>query len=722
MRNWLSPYARVLLLITLLFTGEASAQQVDLAGPSGSGQFGYTVTVLPNGNIVVTDPGWDANTGAVYLLAPDGTQINVAMGQTPGDQVGSGGIVVLKTGNYVIRSPHWHNINTGVADAGAVTFGSHSGGVFGGSSVFVSESNSIVGTDANEMAGDVVVALANGHYVVATPLWNGERGAVTWGDGLGGTTTGAVSAANSLVGSTPGDAVGNSAGGSPIVPLPNGNYVVVSTYWTDSISSVPYVGAVTWVSGTNGLVDTVSRSNSLYGTTDSDEVGSGGIVPLGASGNYVVNSNQWNNGAAGSKVGAVTWSGNSGIVGAVNILNSLYGTHANDQVGLGGINAQGVVALSNGNYVVGSYYWNPNANGTSGALTWGSGSTGVHGAIDNANSVIGGSNVDDEVGYGITALSNGNYVVCSPYWNNNAGAATWFDGTAATSGSLSAANSLVGSNAGDYVCQGAVALSNGNYVVTSPAWNTSTGAATFGNGSTAVRGVKGTISSANSLVGTATNDSFFPAVTPLTNGNYVVGNRFTLGNKGAATWGNGTTGTKGVLSASNSLVGTTAGDQVGSGVYALGNGNYVVSSGNFSVGGTSGVGAVTWGNGYKGTAGSVTTANSLVGAFAQDHIGYGNFQPLEAYTNSAYVFTSVNWSNNGTISHAGAVTLQRGNGPYAGTIDARNSVLGQLANSGNIVNFDYDATRDQLVVGRPVENIVTLFRPDELFKSSFEMQ
>ena len=51
---------------------------------------------------------------------------------------------------------------------------------------------------------------------------------------------------------------------------------------------------------------------------------------------------------------------------------------------------------------------------------------------------------------------------------------------------------------------------------------------------------------------------------------------------GAVTWGNGTSGTTGVVSAANSLVGSTADDQVGGdywdgGVIMLTNGNYVVS-------------------------------------------------------------------------------------------------------------------------------------------------
>jgi len=34
------------------------ASQIDIAGPPGSGAFGMSVAVLPNGNIVVTDPAF----------------------------------------------------------------------------------------------------------------------------------------------------------------------------------------------------------------------------------------------------------------------------------------------------------------------------------------------------------------------------------------------------------------------------------------------------------------------------------------------------------------------------------------------------------------------------------------------------------------------------------------------------------------------------------------
>src|SRR5439155_1919769 len=83
-----------------------------------------------------------------------------------------------------------------------------------------------------------------------------------------------------------------------------------------------------------------------------------------------------------------------------------------------------------------------------GAVTWGSGSTGVSGTISDANSLV-GSDPGDGVGYnGITLLSNGNYVILSPPWNGRRGAATWANGSTGISGTISAANSLIGSPGG----------------------------------------------------------------------------------------------------------------------------------------------------------------------------------------------------------------------------------------------------------------------------------
>src|SRR5262249_47217989 len=145
-----------------------------------------------------------------------------------------------------------------------------------------------------------------------------------------------------------------------------------------------------------------------------------------------------------------------------------------------------------------------------GAATWGSGTAGVTGTVSAANSLVGtnpaaGTAPGNEAGAGGTALQNGNYVVGSPKWNSDRGAATWGSGTAGGTGTVSAANSLVGTTPaagtapGDEVGAEVTALQNGNYVVGSPKWNSDRGAATWGSGTA---GVTGTVSAANSLVGT----------------------------------------------------------------------------------------------------------------------------------------------------------------------------------------------------------------------------
>ena len=88
---------------------------------------------------------------------------------------------------------------------------------------------------------------------------------------------------------------------------------------------------------------------------------------------------------------------------------------------------------------------------------------------------------------------------------------------------VSSANSLIGSTANDQVgiSNSITILSNGNYVVSTSTWDSAAvdvGAVTFGNGMT---GISGVISSANSLIGSTANDQV-GSVTALTNGNYVV--------------------------------------------------------------------------------------------------------------------------------------------------------------------------------------------------------
>ena len=706
--------------------------------PGAGDQFAKQVVVLANNNIVATDPNDDfaaLNAGAAYLFnGTTGALISSLQGTTANDQVGRDGVTALSNGNYVVRSAVWNNGAAGAA--GAVTFGSGTTGVSGA----VSAANSLVGSTSSDQVGSSgVTALTNGNYVVRSPFWDGaaaDVGAVTWGNGAGG-TVGAVSAANSLVGSTAQDRVGFSG----VTALNNGNYVVGSQLWINGAAT--FAGAVTFGRGTTGVSGVVSAANSLVGSSPNDAVGSGGVTAL-SNGNYVVISQIFNNGTATS-AGAVTFgSGTTGVSGAVsNSANSLTGSTFNDQVGRGGVTAltngnyvvisplwsngvfspqvgavtfgsgttgalglvsagnslvgttandhvgiNGVTALSNGNYVVISNQWKNGAATQAGAVTFGSGTSGISGAVSAANSLVGTTTFDLVGRDGVTALANGNYVVRSSLWNNgaatSAGAVTFGSGATGVTGAVSAANSLVGTSANDGVSsQGVTALSNGNYVVRSPGWNngaaTGAGAVTFGSGTT---GITGSVSPANSLVGTTASDFVgSDGVTALSNGNYVVGSSFWKNGAaafaGAVTFGSGTTGVSGAVSAANSLVGTSANDNVSSyGITALSNGNYVVSSADWTNGAATFAGAVTFGSGTTGISGAVSAANSLVGTTAREFVGADG---VTALTNGNYVVRSSGW-NNGAATGAGAVTFGSGTTGISGAVSATNSLVGTTTN------------------------------------------
>jgi len=120
---------------------------------------------------------------------------------------------------------------------------------------------------------------------------------------------------------------------------------------------------------------------------------------------------------------------------------------------------------------------------------------------------------------GVFALTNGNYVVSIPQWDNGAaadvGAVTWGNGAGGTVGLITATNSLVGSNPNDSVGVGSffgepgiTVLADGNYLVNSPQWSTATatGAITRGDG---LSGTAGMVRDSNSLVNTSAGDLTF---------------------------------------------------------------------------------------------------------------------------------------------------------------------------------------------------------------------
>ncbi|SFN33568.1 hypothetical protein SAMN05216289_11538 [Dokdonella immobilis] len=371
-----------------------------------------------------------------------------------------------------------------------------------------------------------------------------------------------------------------------------------------------------------------------------------------------------------------------------NQISVYSGSNSDDLVG------STITVLANGNFVVSSPNWRNGANAAAGAVTWVSGGTGMSGAVSAANSLI-GSSADDNVGSGgVILLSNGNFVVSSPEWDNgfntNAGAVTWVNAETGLSGEVSAANSLVGTQANDRIGYrsgylAVTALTNSNYVVSSPFWDNGTivdaGAATWANGST---GLSGEVSQTNSLVGTTPQDYVGGnGVTPLSNGNYVVSSTAwdngASTDAGAATWANGTVGISGAVSAANSLVGSSTNDRVSynyDGITALDSGHFLVKSPFWSNGAVANVGAVTWVNGSTGLVGEISEVNSLIGTQAGDSVG-GSVTML---SNGHYVVSSPNW-HNGAIVNGGAVTWANGTTGLVGHVSVANSLVGTIEDS-----------------------------------------
>ena len=672
-----------------LFSDANGALLSTLRGSHTGDAVGTKVQTLSGGNFAVLTPNWNGSMGSVTFgngvtgfAAGDGTvsAANSLVGGTVGDKVGSGGIFELSNSpDYLVLSSTW------AGGAGAVTWNGATG-----TTGVVSSANSLVGsssTDGVGSTGSITDSMA-GYYLVTTLGWNGGAGAVTWNDSTGG-TTGQISSENSLVGSAPGDNVG----GGGITFLQNSSYVVLSPNWSGN------KGAATWGSAESGVSGAISSENSLVGSASGDMVGSGGVTPL-TGGNYLVVSPNWS-----SQTGAVTWgSQEGGISGTISSENSLTGANPGDLVGSGGI-----VQLGNGaNYLVLSPSWS--GEDVTGAITNGRNANGVTGTVSSDNSLV------DTAGATIVDSNNGYYLVVNPNWNNSTGAVTWSGDAVGTTGFISSENSLIGSTAatsgeddstpqpGDQVGSGGVTiLANGNYVVDSPNWNDNSGAVTWGSG---IFGAKGTVSSENSLTGSISDSSSgefgFAAgdqvgsggITALLNGNYLVSSPTWNGGTGAVTWGDGSAGVTGSVSSENSLAGLSAGDQIGSGgILELSNGaNYLVLSPDFAAG----MGAITNGSSSSGVTGIVSDSNSLLGASTNDHVGSSGsvFDTLGGY----YLVRTANWGGG-----AGAVTWNNDDGGTVGKISASNSLVGSSIND-SIGNGGIDilyADHDNYVVVSP---------------------
>lgn len=634
---------------------------IDLATPAGSEKFGQQVLVLQNGNFVIADSEWGLGLGAVHLYNGATNQlISTLTGSTPGDLVSSGGLIEVGNSNFVVLSPLWKN-GPAVPAAGAVTWISGTAGL----NTAVSAANSLVGTAAGDGVGNGFLTLTKpaANYLVRSPSWGDpvNIGALTLGSGNAG-VRGAVSAANSIVGSHDNDMQSGS-----VLALANGNLVAGLTGWDNG--SEADAGAATFINETVGTSGTVSAANSLIGSKASDFVGLR-VQPL-TNGNYVTSAETWDNGAT-MNVGIATWgNGSTGVVGIASAANSLVGQVADDLIGTD------LTALSNGNYVVGSSMWHAPSAGA-GAATWGNGTTGTTGLVTAANSIHGtapGDNVSE-----VTALTNGNYVVWSDTLDVDgkvdAGGAMWAGGGGPTGTAMTSANSIVGNTAGDRIGP-TTPLTNGNYV-TQGFWQTvitmPVGSWTFasGTGPSAF-----SVNATNSLIGSTVGDAVNASVLALANGNYLVRapmwSELGASQAGAVTWGSGTTGIAGPISEAVSLTGATANDHVGGGLNPLPDGSVVVRAPDWDRGGIVDAGFARVISGTGPTVTATDSSNSLVGSTTNDRVG----SSANTVTDGVLV-RSAEWD--GAVADAGAATFIRPASAPVGAVTAANSLIGVKAN------------------------------------------
>ncbi len=642
--------------------------------------------------------GQFSGTGVIFAGAL--SSANSLVGDSQNDQVGVDGIDYAFGSNYGVFSTLWDD--AGVFDRGAITWfipGNALNGV-------VSAANSLVGGFGGDgVGGDVIDALLSssqpdalhgifslgdtGNAILKIPGFHSNAGAVTFLDAAGTGPIGVVSSGNSLIGN-PSDQVG--VDGIAVVDNVGTSfdyYVVVSSSW-DAGGTLPNAGAVSVVRSDTGLSALVGGLNSLVGGASGHAIGSGGVMTL-SSGNALVLSPLFQSGA-----GAVTFLGlnvghligDSDFGAILDQTNSLVGGTAGDGIGTPG----SIDEFFNG--VTTFYYgvFSPSFDNTdalwldAGAITFADSNSGVAGLVSSSNSLVGASADGDSIGLGknYVVLSNHNIVLLNPQWNNDTGAATFVDivnGIGMT-GDISSSNSVVGSQTDDRVGSGGIVeFGNSRFAILSPEWanggNTTAGAVTWGNIDTGVSGVLGL---GNSLVGQSTADRIgddsddFESVT----GNlWVLNTPRWSGNKSALTFFDisGTLPT-GEVDASNSLVGSTSGDNLGSDGFDLvfaGSGIHVlVRSSLWDNGANTDAGAITAFLTSNPTSGVITAGNSLIGSHTDDAIGAGYRVFLNSSGNQLLVNASWN-------ADRGAVTFWDPDNALTGVVDASNSLVGGTA-------------------------------------------
>jgi hypothetical protein len=129
-------------------------------------------------------------------------------------------------------------------------------------------------------------------------------------------------------------------------------------------------------------------------------------------------------------------------------------------------------------------------------------------------------------------------------------------------------------------------------------------------------------------------------------------------------------------------------------------------------------GAVTWIDGRRGLSGSISASNSFLSSGqAESHVGF-----IDSLPDGSYVISSSfedRCDDVGCVPNTGAWALGFASSPLLGRHDESNSVLGTVANEGILQTFAFNQATNQLIVGRPDANTISLLERS-LFRNGFD--
>jgi len=485
---------------------------------------------------------------------------------------------------------------------------------------------SIYGDNANDFLGQTsITALTNNNFVIASKL-----------DGVGGVSdVGSVMLINGATGSQIGSTfVGNTASdqlGFSIKALPNNNFVIASPF--DDVGLGPSVvnaGSVILVSGTTGA----QIGSTFAGNATNDYLGNGGVTAL-TNNNFVINSPSDDVGV--SDAGSVMLI--NGATGA-QIGSTLAGNASGDQLG-----ASGITALTNNNFVIASYLDDIVLFGGFSSVVDGGSVMLINGATGaQIGSTFAGNATNDYLGRSsVTALTNNNFVIASEY-DNLGGSVVDAGSVILVSGATGAqiGSTLAGNATNDYLgFSGITALTNNNFVIASPYDDvgvSDAGSVMLVNGATGA--LIGTI-----VGDTASDQLGYSFITALTNNNFVIAsendNVGGITDAGSVMLINGATGAQ----IGSTLAGNTASDKLGfTGVAKLNNNHFVVASRYDNVDSVTDAGSIrqidTSGSQVKLISGTTTDDMSSVGISTTSAANFYVVRLLNfdksSYTNSGF--------------------------------------------------------------------------------------